>query len=276
MHQKIAIQGVKGAFHDRAAHLFFGDDIEIVPALTFEALVAAVLEGRADSAVMAIENTIAGSLLANYNLLYHHDLHIKGEVGLRIRQNLMTLPGVKIEDLTEVHSHPVALAQCERFFEDYPHIRLVESHDTAASAAEIAANQYQNRGAIASDWAATIYNLEVIAPSIETYRANYTRFLAIDRHNIMNHLSNKASLSLIVSHQPGSLHQVLEVLATAGANLTKIQSLPLPEHPFEYQFFIDFTTEYPVDMNPIIESVKAVTHQVKVLGLYLSGKVYEC
>lgn len=225
---------------------------------------------------MAIENTIAGSILPNYNLLQNNSLHIVGELMLRIRQNLLTLPGASIEQLREVRSHPVALAQCKDFFAQHPHIRLVESEDTAASAAWVALENNPQMGAIASSLAADIHGLQVLAANIETYQANYTRFLLLNRGDWSpTPDANKAALCLVLPHQPGSLSQALERLAVAGANLTKIQSAPLPEHPWEYQFFLDFIHDDPGKLLHCIEMLKHQSLSLKVLGVYRAGKVYE-
>lgn len=274
--KQIAIQGVAGAFHDVAARLYFDHAVEIVPTMTFEALVQNTQTGENDGALMAIENTIAGSLLHNYNLLNNSSLCITGEVMLRIRQNLLALPGVRIEQLREVHSHPVALAQCEAFFKAYPHIRLVESADTAASAAYVAQQNDPAFGAIASGLAAELYALEILSPSIETYRANYTRFLVLQREKTTKlEAVNKASLGFTVAHSPGSLQAVLSLLAARGANLSKIQSIPLPDQPWEYRFLVDFTHENPESLREITRLVEHITTACKVFGIYASGKTYE-
>jgi prephenate dehydratase len=277
---KIAIQGVQGAFHEIAARYFHtADDIEIVPADTFDILVQKVESGEADAAVMAIENTIAGSILRNYNLLNNSNLRIKGEVFLRIKQNLMALSGVKIEDLKEVHSHPIALQQCVDFFEKYPHIRLVEAHDTALVAREIKEKKLKKIGAIASELAAEIYGMNILAPAIETYKKNYTRFLYIskDDQTFDTHTPqfDKVSVVFSTNHTVGSLHKALDVLSKHNCNLTKIQSAPIMDKPWEYMFFVDFTignySDYPKAMLELLR----VAAEVKVLGEYKSGEYHE-
>ena len=276
---KIAIQGVHGAFHEIAARSFHpNDDIEIVPADTFDILIEKVKSGEADVAVMAIENTIAGSILRNYNLLNNSKLRIKGEVFLRIKQNLMALPGIAIEDLKEVHSHPIALQQCEEFFEKYPHIKLIEAHDTALVAKEIRENEWTEIGAVGSELAAEMYNMNILAPSIETYKKNYTRFLYISPENTEGgaHTKfDKISLVFNTSHAIGSLHRALEVLSRNNCNLTKIQSAPIMDKPWEYMFYVDFTlgnySDYPKAMVELLR----VAGEVKVLGEYKSGIYFE-
>lgn len=281
---KIAIQGVQGAFHEIAARYFHTEgDIEIVPADTFDILFEKVLSGEANAAVMAIENTIAGSILRNYNLLNNSKLHIKGEVFLRIKQNLMALPGVVIENIKEVHSHPIALQQVEDFFEQYPHIRLVEAHDTALVAKQIRDNQWAHIGAIGSTLAAEVYDMNILAPSIETYKKNYTRFLyisaedteGVNLNTAANPDFNKVSLVFNTSHTVGSLHKALEVLARNNCNLTKIQSAPIMDKPWEYMFYVDFTlNNYSTYPQAMLELLR-VAGEVKVLGEYKSGEYHE-
>ena len=276
---KIAIQGVHGAFHEIAARSFHpNDDIEIVPADTFDILIEKVKSGEADVAVMAIENTIAGSILRNYNLLNNSKLRIKGEVFLRIKQNLMALPGIAIEDLKEVHSHPIALQQCEEFFEKYPHIKLIEAHDTALVAKEIRENKWTKIGAVGSELAAEMYEMNILAASIETYKKNYTRFLYISPENTEGggHTQfDKISVVFNTSHAIGSLHRALEVLSRNNCNLTKIQSAPIMDKPWEYMFYVDFTlgnySDYPKAMVELLR----VAGEVKVLGEYKSGVYFE-
>jgi prephenate dehydratase len=282
---KIAIQGVQGAFHEIAARFFHPDNnIEIVPADTFDILFEKVLSGEADTAVMAIENTIAGSILRNYNLLNNSNLRIKGEVFLRIKQNLMVLPGIKIEDLKEVHSHPIALQQVVDFFEKYPHIKLIEAHDTALVAKEIREKKLKKIGAVASTLAAEMYNMDILAESIETYKKNFTRFLYLSPENTeggnfqspnFNPNFDKVSVVFNTNHTVGSLYKALEVLSKNNCNLTKIQSAPIMDKPWEYMFFVDFTignyTDYPKAMLELLR----VAGEVKVLGEYKSGEYHE-
>jgi prephenate dehydratase len=299
---KIAIQGVHGAFHEIAARSFHPtDDIEVVPADTFAELVRKVETGETDSAVMAIENTIAGSLLGNYNLLNESDLRIRGEVFLRIKQNLMVLKGVKIEDLKSVHSHPIALQQCVEFFQHYPHIKLVEATDTALVAKQIQEKGSRKIGAVASTLAAKMYDMDLLAESIETYKKNYTRFLYLTKNEVFTdnfnqnlsengqntegvHFSqksfivrdfNKVSTVFTAQHKVGSLHKALETLALNGCNLTKIQSAPIMDKPWEYMFFMDFTLDDSSNYIPTMNALKAVTGELRILGEYKSGKYVE-
>jgi prephenate dehydratase len=275
---KVAIQGVPGAFHDIAARHFFGADrVEIVPAHTFRQLVEQVDNGAADTGLMAIENTIYGSIISNYRLLTASRLRAVGEVYLRIRQNLMALPGQRIEDLKEVHSHPIAIAQCDEFFAQHSHIRLVEMEDTALSAQRIAQQQIKGVGAIASSLAASMYGLGLLAESIETNKQNFTRFLVLERMNEAKSVpaADKVSLFFSLLHEVGSLHKVLSALSAHGANLTKIQSAPIEGRPWEYFFFVDFVTEESGEWQPAVEAIRPLTHSLEVLGAYRQGRFFE-
>ena len=276
---RVCIQGYSGAFHEIAARYCFDDqEIEIVPAHTFDELVAALEKGeKVDTALMAIENTLAGSLMYNYKLLNDSNLKIVGEVFLRIKQNLMVLPGTKMEDLVEVHSHPIAIAQCREFFRQYPQIKLIETVDTALSARNIRENQSKNIGAIASTLAADIYDMEILAPGIETNKKNHTRFLVLQRaEEVTNGKdANKVSLCFSVDHEVGSLYKVLAVLAAYNVNLTKIQSAPIIGKPWEYMFFLDFVEDSKVGYQQSIDAIKPLTHNLNVLGIYKQGQHFE-
>ncbi len=265
--QKIAIQGVAGAFHDIAAHKLGGDKTEIVPCVTFEDLIQSVLSGESDMAVMAIENTIAGSILNNYRLIDENNLFITGETYLRIEQNLMVLPGTKLEDLREVHSHPVALAQCDSFLKKHNHLKRIETTDTALVAKEIKENNLTTIAAIASSRAAEIYENEIIAPSIETNKENYTRFLQLNLDPYQESF-NKVSITFTVSHETGSLYKALGVLHDHNVNLTKIQSTPVIGEPFMYRFFADFLINSTDIFDKTIIELSRATKSLKVLGKY--------
>ena len=276
---RIAIQGFSGAFHEIAANRFHGKDrVNIVPAHTFDELVEMVEQGeKVDGGLMAIENTIAGSLLSNYILLNKSDLNITGEVFLRIRQNLMALPGQTIENLHEVHSHPIAIAQCRKFFKDYPQIKLISTEDTALSARKIKEKGWKGVGAIASTLAADIYEMELLAEGIETNKTNFTRFLVLDKKANLLTKNNvdKVSLCFSVKHEVGSLHKVLEVLVLNKANMTKIQSVPLTGSKWQYVFFIDFVLEPGCDYDKTMIALRKATENLKVLGRYQKGAHYD-
>lgn len=272
---RVSIQGYQGAFHESAARQFFQDRaVEIVPAHTFEEVVQQITAAElSDTGLMAIENTLAGSLMSNYQLLHTYDLRITGEVYLRIKQNLMALPGSRIEDLKEVYSHPIAIAQVRRFFRDYPNIRLIEAADTALSARHVMESKDPTRGAVASELAAEMYGLEILAPSIETNKLNHTRFLVLDKGVYTGKdKGNKVSLSFCVSHETGSLYRVLAVLSAYQINLTKIQSMPIVGQPWQYRFFVDFVAEGEVGWQQAMEGIRPITQDLRVLGVYKQGE----
>jgi len=276
---RVGIQGFPGAFHEIAARLCFeGRPIDIVPCLTFEELVEKLEAGEEmDAALMAIENSLAGSLMANYKLLDQANLMAVGEVYLRVKQNLMVLPGVKIEDLTEVHSHPVAIEQCLEFFRQYPHIQLIRTEDTALSARNVREKGLKTVGAIASTLAADLYEMEMLAESIETNKKNYTRFLVLQRADqaITDPDADKVSISFGVSHTVGSLHKVLAILSAYNFNMSKIQSAPIIGQPWEYRLFIDYVAEGHVSVDQAYEALRPVTHNLKLLGAYKQGTLYD-
>lgn len=274
--KKIAIQGVKGCFHEQAARLFYQGhgimDPEVVECLTFDGLYKGLDEGRADAAIMAIENTVSGGLLPNFELLRKYDRKIKGEVFLRIQQNLMALPGQKIEDIKEVRTHYMAINQTREFFKDYPWIRLVESEDTAKSAADVAQNGFMGVGAVASTLAADLYGLEILAESIETYKQNFTRFLVFDDSlEVDLSKTNKASMCFTLPHAPGSLAHVLTIMSFYGMNLTRIQSLPIPGQEWQYFFYVDIKYEDRIRFEQAIAAVRPLMEDLNILGEYVAA-----
>ena len=274
--KKIAIQGVKGCFHEQAARLFYQGhgimDPEVVECLTFDGLYKGLDEGRADAAIMAIENTVSGGLLPNFELLRKYDRKIKGEVFLRIQQNLMALPGQKIEDIKEVRTHYMAINQTREFFKDYPWMRLVESEDTAKSAADVAQNGLMGVGAVASTLAADLYGLEILAESIETYKQNFTRFLVFDDSlEVDLSKTNKASMCFTLPHAPGSLAHVLTIMSFYGMNLTRIQSLPIPGQEWQYFFYVDIKYEDRIRFEQAIAAVRPLMEDLNILGEYVAA-----
>lgn len=274
-YKKIAIQGIRGAFHEVAARRFFGDHIEVVPALSFRELFDITQGGKqCDGAVVAIENSLAGSILGNYKLLRNSNLAIVGEVFLPIGQHLLTMPGVTIDQLKEVRSHPMALAQCSEFFKQYPHIRLVEADDTAASAARVASRKMKHVGAIAGELAADIYGLQILAPNIEDNSLNYTRFLAVlppDHQFVSATPADKCSICFVTKHQVGCLSSALTSMAQNGANLTKIQSLPVEGKVWEYRFFLDYIFTDEQSNQLILNNLKDIVTDLQVLGTYTAS-----
>ena len=290
--KRIAIQGYSGCFHEQAARLFYGvsgnagrreagetqeaarcgGEIRIVECDTFEGLYVALQDGRADSAVMAIENTVSGGLLPNFELLRKYDVKIKGEVFLRIRQNLMALPGQKMEDIREVRTHYMAINQTRQFFSGYPHIRLVESEDTAKSAADIARGHLEGVGAVASELAAELYGLEILQESIETYKQNFTRFLVLDDGlSIPEGKVTKASLCFTLPHKTGSLAQILTILSFYDMNLTRIQSLPIPGREWQYFFYVDVKFSDYGRYIQALSAVRPLMEDLNVLGEYAAA-----
>ena len=274
--KKIAIQGVKGCFHEQAARLFYEEHGHIVPdiveCLTFDGLYRSMNEGMADAAVMAIENTVSGGLLPNFELLRKYDRKIKGEVFLRIQQNLMALPGQSIANLKEVRTHYMAINQTREFFKDYPWIRLVESEDTAKSAAEVASEGLVGVGAVASTLAADLYGLEILAESIETYKQNFTRFLVFDDALEVDRTRvNKSSMCFTLPHTPGSLAHVLTILSFYGMNLTRIQSLPIPGQEWQYFFYVDIKFDDYVRYEQALAAVRPLMEDLNILGEYVAA-----
>lgn len=272
MLKKVAIQGIHGAFHEIAAQRYFRDlPIEIVECVTFDEITEMLAKKEIDFGLMAIENTVAGSLLSNYVLLRESPVKIIGEEYLRIKQNLLTLPGQKMEDIKEVHSHFMAINQCREFFKQYPWIKLVESSDTAVSAREINLNKSEGLGAIASELAADMYGLEILAEGIETNKRNYTRFLVLaNQDEIVEHSreATKASLCFSLPHRKGSLAGVLGTLAENDLNLTKIQSMPILGKEFRYFFYVDVTfNNYTQYLHSIFEISPQIV-DFQILGEY--------
>ena len=268
--QKIAIQGYTGSFHHIAANLYLGRDIEILPCDTFRAVAAAVKQGEADMGLMAIENSIAGSIIPNYCILQDENLQVAGEVYLPIKQNLMVLPDVELEDIREVESHSMALLQCIDYLDEH-NWKLIESEDTALSAKHIAQNGLRHTATIASELAAEMYGLKIIAPEINTIKSNYTRFMVLKRydHNI-DEQANKASLYFKTDHKEGSLLKALSCLE--GINLSKLQSYPIPSEPWHYLFHIDLEFACLDDYIRNLTHLQAVTREIHVYGVYKSGK----
>ncbi len=270
----IAIQGIKGSFHHQVAQEYFGQDVAVDECLSFEELVASLLSGKSDQAVMAIENSIAGPIIPNYALIDKNNLHIIGEHYLDIHQNFMALKGQKIEDIIEVHSHPMALLQCMEFLKKQPNIKIVEDKDTAETARRIHENQLLGIAAIASKTAAEMYDLEILAPEIQTINNNMTRFVIINTkdHFVAEEEINRASIKFELDHKRGSLAAILNVMSDCKLNLTKIQSLPKIETPWKYSFFVDVTFENYDDYAKAKSLIEIMAEYFKVLGEYKNTK----
>jgi prephenate dehydratase len=274
MKQKVAIQGIKGSFHHQVALEYFQEDVVVDECLSFEALTDSLLKGESQLGVMAIENSIAGSIIPNYALIDKNELHIIGEYYLDIIQNLMVLNGQKLEDVEEIHSHPMALLQCMDFLKKHPQIKLVEDKDTAETARRIHEKQIKGIAAIGSKVAARMYDLNIIAQEIQTVNNNMTRFFIItkEKRELVNAEINKASIKFELEDTPGSLAAVLNVLTNCKLNLTKIQSMPIITTPFQYSFFVDVVFEKYKDYEKAIKIVEIMTNHFKVLGEYKNGK----
>jgi prephenate dehydratase len=275
MAKTIAIQGGYGAFHEIAAHHFFKEEeIVILPRNTFRDMVTSLKDRRSDFGIMAIENSLAGSILPNYSLIINSNMHITGEIYLRIKQNLVALPEVALSDLKEVYSHPMAILQCQDFFDAYPGIKVIESIDTALSAREIADKKLQDTGAISSQMAADKYGLQVLAAGIETNKMNYTRFLILSENGIQipQEQVNKASIYFTVAHKFGSLSKILSILSYYEINLAKIQSMPIPGKDWEYMFYVDVEINNFEMYRKSLEAIRPFTPSLGVLGEYRKGE----
>jgi len=273
---KVVVQGFKGCFHQEAAEHYFKSDLEIVETISFDDLAKKFNADQSiDYAIMAIENSIAGSILQNYRILREYRFRILGEINMAIHHNLMVLPGSRIDDIQEICSHPMALNQCLDFLSDFERVRLVESEDTALSAKRIRDGQLEQVAAIASKSAAELYELEIIAESIETSKVNYTRFFILQRDldQIPEGSFNKASIYCRVGDEPGSLLKTLEVLREFNVNLSKLQSFPVLGKLSEYYFHMDLEFFDLSQYEKVIKALNDVTIELEVLGLYNKGKV---
>lgn len=271
----IAIQGYEGSFHQVAARSFFGKDVDVIPCANFRDLIHIAGDAKQSAGgIMAIENSIAGSILPNYNLLQKSRLKVIGEVYLSISQNLLVNPGVKLEDIREVHSHPMAILQCLDYLEKHPW-KLVESEDTALSAKHLRQHRSHHTAAIASKLAAELFDLEILAPDIHTMKNNVTRFLVLKREKDAVEASdaNKASLYFQTNHERGALSKVLTTIAQGGINLSKLQSMPIPGSHFKYGFYVDMEFEKRSQLDKVLASLTSHTNNVKIFGVYRKGKL---
>lgn len=271
---RIAIQGIKGSNHDKVVRDFISKPTKIYPCLTFNALVKAVIDKEADYGIMALENSIAGSILPNYALISNENLQITAEYYLDIRHNLVALKNQNIQDLKSVSSHQMAFLQCGDFFSKYPKLKLVEDVDTALPAQQIAKQQKRHIAAIVPDGTAELFDLQILAPHIQDHNLNSTRFVKIEsKPNIaIDPKSNKASIRFELEHKPGSLFKVLELLQRHDVNMTKIQSIPTPKSKWNYAFYIDMNFDYACDILKICKQLKNITHHYKTLGIYKQAK----
>lgn len=270
---KVAIQGIATSFHEVAALTYFNEPIETVECLSFHDLCESLNKGTADYAVMAIENSIAGSILPNYFLLQNYHFSIIGELYLPIHMHLLTLPGVKLEEIKCIESHPMAIRQCTEFIHALNGVEVRESDDTALSAKRVKELKLKNTAAIANEFAAKKFGLQILEKRIETHKKNFTRFLVLTKRGIGTQESNKASMSFEVANEVGSLADALMTFKNKGINLTKIQSIPIIGKPSEYSIHIDVEWKKRKNYD---EAMKDVLRQVKnlnVLGEYKKGKI---
>ncbi|MBP2833732.1 prephenate dehydratase [Aquimarina sp. U1-2] len=272
MNKKVAIQGIKGSYHHSVAQAYFGEDVIVDECMSFQELVTSLENQKSTDAVMAIENSIAGSIIPNYAYIDEHHLTINGEYFLPIHHCLMALSGQDISDIKEVYSHPMALLQCKEFFRALPHIKLIEDADTADVAKRIQEKQLKGIAAVAGETAASIYDLHILAHNIQTIKSNSTRFFILNTQATTSSIEkteiNKASLKFLTDHKRGSLATVLNVMSDCSLNLTKIQSLPVIEMPWKYSFFVDVTFDAYQNYQKALSLLKIMALELKVLGEY--------
>ena len=267
--KRVAIQGIRASFHEEAAFKFFGNEIETVECNSFKQTCEVLKNKKADYVVMAIENSIAGSLLPNYSLLREYNFPIVGEVYLSIQLHLLALPGVKFENIKYVQSHPIAIRQCIDFFDEFPHLQVIESNDTAACAKLIHEEQLTDTVAIANLLAAKLYNLDIMERRIESNKKNYTRFLILAPKLNGDIPINKASLSFQVGNDVGALANVLNIFAERKINLSKIQSMPVLGKRNEYNFYVDIEWDHQTDYDTSIRKVLKHTVNFTIMGEYM-------
>jgi prephenate dehydratase len=266
---RVAIQGIRASFHEEAAFKYFGENITTIECGSFKQTFDALENKEADYVVMAIENSIAGSILPNYSLLLNYNFPVIGEIYLPIQLHLMALPGVAFEQVKYVTSHPIAIRQCIDFFDEYPHLKIVESSDTAACAKRIHDEKLTDTVAIANTLAAKLYGLDIIERRIESNKKNFTRFLILTSHdNAVKQIANKASLCFQVSNQVGALAKVLNIFANQGVNMSKIQSMPVLGKRNEYNFYVDVEWDETKQYDAAVKQVLKYTHNFNILGEY--------
>lgn len=270
MIRKVAIQGFEGSFHQIAAQQFFGRQIDILPCATFQQVVNAAKEKQTDASVMAIENSIAGSILPNYTLLQKSHLKITGEVYLPIKQHLLVNRGVQLGDIKEVHSHPIALLQCMDYLSQH-NWKLVETEDTALSAKRVHQNKNKTVAAVAGKLAAELFDLDILVENIHTQKHNYTRFLILQKETHVVEEANKASINFQTDHSKGSLARVLAKIADGDMNLSKLQSMPIPNQPWKYSFYADLEFDNEQQFQKLIKAINSLTDHLSIFGVYKNG-----
>ena len=272
MEKKVAIQGLRGSFHHEAAELYFQEKPELIECETFKEVIDSVTDGSANAGIMAIENSLAGSIIPNYNLLRKNKVSIVGEVGLRVRMNVIAIPGTSIDQIKEIHSHQMALRQCATFFANHPQIKMVESFDTAGSVKEIADKKLDGIAAIASQQAAKEYEMEILKAGIEDHDLNYTRFLIIQKPGSeIAEGANKVSVYFQTGHEPGALAKLLTIISGLGINLGKLQSHPVPSKNTLYGFFATLEIDDPDQLQDLKIVMARITSDFEILGIYKKG-----
>jgi prephenate dehydratase len=273
MENKIAIQGIKGSNHYKALIELFGEvEVEALECMTFQRLVDAVVAGECEKGVMAIENSIAGSILPNYRLILDHRLQVTAEHYLNISHNLVALPGQNLEDLIEVRSHQMALHQCSYFFGKHSHINLIEDVDTALPAQVIAQQQVFGVGVLVPKGTAELFNLNVIAEDIQNNSLNETRFVVIEKHANSSEHINKATIQFEIAHESGSLAKVLNLMADHHLNLSKIQSIPIPNDIWRYAFIVDVSFSEVSHFQEAFKAISNISINPTCVGQYKNGK----
>jgi prephenate dehydratase len=272
--RRIAVQGIAGSFHEDAALKYFEEEVEVVECKSFTSVCEMIDTDKVDFAVMAIENSIAGSLLKNYQLIRDYHLRIIGEIYIHIQMNLMVAPGVKKKDITDIYSHPIAIQQCVEYIEKYfPNVKLHEGMDTAASAKMISEEKPKNAAAIGNLRSAELYGLEILETGIESNKKNYTRFLILSKHGNDTEGCNKASICFEVGHFYGALARVLNIFAENRINLNKIQSVPIIGKPNEYTIHVDIEWEDPKKYDRAVHQVLKSVSSLSILGEYVRGEL---
>ncbi len=272
--KRVAIQGVAGCYHDAAAHAYFGGGVDTVACDTFQKMFEELASDASMLGIMAIENTIAGSLLQNHELLRTSAMQVVGEYKMRISHTLCALPGQSIDSLTEVNSHPMALMQCEQYLHRHPNLRMIEKFDTAGSAREIAENKLTGHAAICGEYAARLYGLEILESGIETNKRNFTRFLILADPSSLQEVRpserdiDKSSVVFTLPHSTGALSKVLTILSFYDINLTKIQSMPIVGREWEYRFYIDLAFDSYHRYRQAVDAVRPLTNDLRILGEY--------
>ncbi len=270
---KVAIFGTVASYHDLAAQKFYGQEVDIIECFTFRQCCEILKRNDADYAVMAIENSLAGSILSNYNLIEEYKLRIIGEQYLKIELNLLSLEGVKMEEIEYIHSHPMALAQCSAFLLKYPHVKIVEQGDTASCVKNIREKNLRNTAAIANELSSVVYNVPILFSNIENNTQNFTRFIILSKGDSKPESPNKASVCFRLKHEVGSLADVLSVLKKNGVTLSKIQSVPVFGQPQEYSFHTDLEWNEYSGFQKAIKKIKNSTSSLSVLGEYLKATI---